>query len=88
MNVVQTDVILDDVVYTLAPAGDPQVVRDAIEAAVATAGEFVDITVEGNTTVSVLVTAYSHARIVTRTVTSDAADVVLTFPETGNWDVF
>ncbi len=83
MNVVQTDVILDGVVYTLASAGDPKVVRDAIESAVATEGTFVDITVEGNATVSILVTSHSRVQIVTRTVTTDAGDIVLTFPEIG-----
>lgn len=84
MNVVQTDVILDGVLYTLASASDPQVVREAIQAAVTTDGSFVDIAVEGNATVSILVTSHSRAQIVTRTVTSDAADIVLTFPEIGN----
>lgn len=84
MNVVQTDVILDGVVYTLASASDPRVVREAIETAVSTEGSFVDIAVEGNATVSILVTSHSRLQIVTRTVTSDAADIVLTFPEIGN----
>ncbi|WP_255305051.1 hypothetical protein [Microbacterium sp. 3J1] len=71
---VQTEVTFDGMSFVLAQNEDVQEIRRQIEAAVQTAGTFIDIVVVGNRQVSVLITPRSHVTISTAAVAFDARD--------------
>lgn len=73
-TMVQTEVLVDGVPHLLAQGQDVDEIKRQIEVAISGSGNFVDIVVVGNRTVSVLVTPRSRVAISVATVLHDDRD--------------
>lgn len=84
---IQTEVIVDGTSLVLAPDVDPRDVRERIEAAVASGGEFIEIDATGGRLVNVLITPHSRVVMITQRVDRDTSDLVVTLPPGEDWDL-
>ena len=69
-------IVVDEVGFLLAPGLDIADLKQRIEAAVHSGGEFVEFTVLGDDSVSILVSACTHVVISLENVDVDGADAV------------
>ncbi|MFJ4172527.1 hypothetical protein [Microbacterium sp. NPDC089696] len=87
-TMIRTEVTIDGASFLLSQDQAVEDLRRRIEEAVETAGTFVDMTVVGNRSVSVLITPRTHVTISVATVAFDARDTGdLEFPYGGYYDL-
>ncbi|MFJ4223494.1 hypothetical protein [Microbacterium sp. NPDC089695] len=87
-TMIRTEVTVDGTSFLLSQDQKVEDLRRRIEAAVETAGVFVDMTVVGNRSVSVLVTPRTHVTISVATVAFDPRDTGdLDLPYGGYFDL-
>lgn len=87
-TMIRTEVTIDGASFLLSQDQAVEDLRRRIEDAVQTPGTFVDMTVVGNRSVSVLITPRTHVTISVSTVAFDSRDTGdLEFPYGGYYDL-